>query len=286
MSLRGFQLALSELVMKPGLRRRIAEGAGVEEALGSFELSERERRRLEALARDGRLKTGTTIHRSFRLSMLANTLPRTCKVLAPAELKPLVHAYWRETLPRSLQYVPEAWRFAEFALARIREGAVENPYVEEVLELELATLALGRARAWEPPEGSPRSQQGEAALPAGIGESSPARLRLHPACRIVRFRHSPEELLAPLAAGQAPPAGLAEGEYYLLLISRGEGRVDFRGVPLEQGRVMAACLGTGEGGDAEAAAAALENLPERTGLAMETCREAASTAMEQGWIVS
>ena len=89
MSLRGFQLALSELVMKPGLRRRIADGAvGAEEALAGFELSDRERRRLEALARDARLKTGTTIHRSFRLSMLANTLPRTCKVLAPAG------AYW------------------------------------------------------------------------------------------------------------------------------------------------------------------------------------------------
>src|SRR5437764_905727 len=119
MSLLGFQQALAELVMTPALRRRVADGgAQVDAALAAYELSARERRRLEALARDPGLTTGTTIHRSFRLSMLLNTLPRTCKVLPPAALRELVHAYWQGTVPWSIQYVPEARRFAEFTLAR------------------------------------------------------------------------------------------------------------------------------------------------------------------------
>jgi hypothetical protein len=242
MSLLGFQQALAELVMTPALRRRVAEGgAGDGEALAAYDLSDRERRRLQALARDPGLRTGTTIHRSFRLSMLANVLPRTCKALAPQALRALVHAYWKENLPRSLEYVPEARRFAAYALARSRAGEVpDHPYLDEVLETELAILALAELPAWEPPtESGPESAPGDGPE-AGALPSDPRR-------RVVPFRHDPDAVLQPLAAGEAPPAGLPEGEHYLLLTARGGGRVNLRAVGRDEGRALQARL-TARGG--------------------------------------
>jgi hypothetical protein len=282
MSLRGFQQALSELVMTPALRRRVAaggaDGPDGDDALAVYELSARERRRLEALARDPGLKTGTTIHRSFRLSMLANALPRTCKVLAPPALRELVHAYWKENLPRSLQYVPEARRFAEFALERSRAGAVpENPYLDEVLETELAILSLAELEAWAPPPSA-----ATAAVSSGAdGDDGEAwAWLLHPLCRVVSFRHDPEAVLQPLAAGRVPPAGLAEGEHYLLLLARGGGRVDHRPVSRDEGRVLRACAAAGDAG------ARAEDLPRSAGLE-DAGRAAAALAAtgRAGWTV-
>src|SRR4051812_32758033 len=110
MSLQEFQRALSDLVMSPALRARVA--AEGDEDLGAYELSERELRRLKALARDPGLRTGALIHRASRLSMLSNTIPRTCRALGSRGLKELVHAYWNEHLPQSMLYVQEATRFA------------------------------------------------------------------------------------------------------------------------------------------------------------------------------
>jgi hypothetical protein len=270
MSLRGFQQALSELVMQPALRRRLAEGAEEETAaaLAAYDLSERERRRLALLVRDPGLQTGTTIHRSFRLSMLANALPRTCKALRPPELKELVYAYWREHLPRSYQYLPEARGFAEFALARVRAGGLVNPFAEEVLEAELAMIALARVEAWQPPEAT-----GEE-----TGEGGDAKVRLHPLCRIVPFRHDPDTLLPALAAGRVPADGadaLPEGEHYLLLLSAGEGKIDLHSIGREQGRAMMAC---------SEEARRVETLAERADLAPAEGAAVVDGLLRLGWL--
>ncbi|HVR99092.1 MAG TPA: hypothetical protein VMW27_20910 [Thermoanaerobaculia bacterium] len=229
MSLRGFQQALSELVMSPRFRSRVAEGPG--EALAAYDLSDQERRRLESLAHDAGMKTGTLIHRSFRLSMLSNTLPRTCKVLGTQGLKELIDAYWRDHLPRNYVYAQEARRFAAFVLERLRAGEVANDYVEEVLETELALLALGEEPPWQLPRDEP---------PAGpAGWTS----RLHPSCRIVPFRHDPDRVLGTLAQGNVP-ADLPVGEFYLLLVGR-DGTVDLKPVSREQGRLLQAYDGGG-----------------------------------------
>ncbi len=282
MSLLAFQQALSELVMTPALRRRVAEGGaggqGGDDALAAYDLSDRERRRLAALARDPGLKTGTTIHRSFRLSMLLNTLPRTCKVLAPQALRELVHAYWKGTVPRSIQYVPEARRFAEFARERLRAGAVaDNPYLGEVLETELAILALAERDPWSPPvEPETTAPASAASEPAGDG---PASWRLHPSCRMVPFRHDPGAVLQPLAAGVAPPADLAEGEHHFLLLSRGGGRVDMRQVARDEGRLLQACAAAGDAG------ALSSDLQCSTGLEAGIAAAAFAAACRAGWAI-
>ena len=57
MSLPEFQRALAEMLMSPAFRTRVADYAdGADGALSSFDLSDKELRRLAALARDARLR--------------------------------------------------------------------------------------------------------------------------------------------------------------------------------------------------------------------------------------
>jgi hypothetical protein len=121
-------------------------------------------------------------------------------------------------------YVQEAGRFADYAFARLDAGTFANPFLREVLEMELGTLILGRTPAWEKPSGL----------------AAPERPRLHPHCRLVTFQHDPDAVMQALDAGR-PLDGLAEEERYLLLSSAGGGRVNLRQVPVEQGRVLAMC---------------------------------------------
>ncbi len=225
MSLQGFQQALTDLVMSPALRARVAEEGAA--CLASYPLSELELRRLEALARDPRVRTPTMLHRSFRLSMLANTLPRSCKALGPRGLRELTHAYWTEGPPRSMQYVKEALRFQEYTLGRLRDGSFRHDFLAEILETETENLALSRSGlAWEP---------GERPVPDDLALQTP---RLHPACRAVSWRHDPEAVLAALDAGR-PLEGMAEGEHTLLLISEGGGRVGLKPFRDDEGKVLA-----------------------------------------------
>jgi hypothetical protein len=253
MSLQDFQRALSDLVMSPGLRTRVAEQP--ESGLAAYELSERERRRLAAVARDPGLRTGMLLHRGFRLSMLSNTIPRTCRLLGPSGLKALVHAYWSDHPPQSMLYVQEAGRFADYAFARLADGTYEHPFLREVLETEMAVLILGKGSgAWEPPA--------RAAVPE--------RPRLHPLCRVVAFRHDPDAVLQALDAGRSLD-GLAAGEHFLLLTATGGGRVTMRQVPAAQGRALAACDGKRTAAEVGAAA----------GVGIEVMEEVAAG----GWVV-
>lgn len=228
MSLQDFQKALSDLVMSPALRARAVEDPAV---LAAYDLSERERRRLEALAQDGRMRTGTLLHRSFRLSMLSNTIPRTCRALGPKGIRELTHAYWSEGPPRSMQYIKEALRFGEFALGRLRDGSFRHDFLGEVLETEMSLLRLGRSGA--------ALEAGERTVPEDLGCRV---LRLHPACQVVAWRHDPDAVLAALDAGR-PLEGFPEGEHFLLITSTGSGRVTLKPVGREVGRVLRAADG-------------------------------------------
>jgi hypothetical protein len=233
MSLPEFQRALSEMVMSPAFRTRVADDAAG--ALSSFDLSAKELRRLEALARDARLKTGTLLHRSTRLSMLSNTLPRTCRVVGPRGLKELTHAYWSAHPPYSAFYVEEGRRFGRFALEQLAAGAFRHPFLREVLETELAFLDLADAgTAWAPSAVPVRP-----AIAPADNAWVPHR---HPLCRAVRFDHPPLRLLQELDAGRVPE-DLPAGEHHLLVTVAALGRVDLHELPPDQGRALLACDG-------------------------------------------
>lgn len=229
MSLQGFQQALTDLVMSPALRARVAEETAA--CLEGYPLSELEIRRLTALARDPRVRTPTLLHRSFRLSMLANTLPRTCKALGPRGLRELTHAWWEEGPPRTMQYVKEALRFSDYALGRLRDGSFRHEFLEEILETETAILTLSRSGlVWT---------AGERTVPDDLALQTP---RLHPACRVVSWRHDPDAVLAALDAGR-PLEGLPEGEHVLLLAAEGGGRVALKTFGRDERRALRAVDG-------------------------------------------
>lgn len=257
MSLQGFQQALTDLVMSPALRARVAEDPAA--CLSGYELSELEVRRLAALARDPRVRTPTLLHRSFRLSMLANTLPRTCKALGPQGLRELTHAYWSEGPPRTMQYVKEALRFSEYALGRLRDGSFRHDFLEEVVETETAILTLGRSGLVREP--------GERPVPADLALQAP---RLHPACRPVPWRHDPNAVLAALDAGR-PLDGMPAGEHVLLLAAEADRRVALKTFGREEGRALLAVDGVRTVGEL---CAALE-VPERV----------FAELMAEGWVV-
>ncbi len=234
MSLAVFQHVLSRLVTSPPFRAQVAESPA--EALAPFDLTGRERGRLEAITRDSGLRTGTMIHRSFRLSMLTNTLPCTCKALGAEGIKEIVHAYWLEQPSRSLLYVQEGLRFGAWALPRLRQGLGGiggNPLLPEVLEAEVAMLELSRQEIWDTPPPPPQE----------TGDTLEGLVpRLHPYLRVIRFRRDPDVVMRELGAGRMPE-GLPEGEHYLLVRSTAPGKVDFGQAPPEAGRVLYACAG-------------------------------------------
>lgn len=189
MSLQAFQQALSELVMSPEFRQRLQEEP--EAALAAYDLDPRERRRVLSVAADQRVRASTVIHRSFRLGMLLDTMPRTCAALGNAGLKEIVHAYWRSHLPKDYYYAREAARFGAYLLEQLAGGEVVSPYAEEVLHFELASLELRR------------SASDEAGTPAE--EPTPAERR-------VTFRHDPRVLLPALDRKEIP-AAVPEGTF-------------------------------------------------------------------------
>jgi hypothetical protein len=219
MTLLAFQQTLAALVASPELRRRAEAG---DERDWPPTLDARERRRLRVLARAPGLRTGTIIHRSFRLSMLSTSLPRTCKALGAQAIKALTHDFWRAHPPRSLLYRREALRFARYALPRLRAGEFANAWLPEVLEAEARLLELLE-----------EADAGQAVAPTGPGDGP----RLAPGCRVVCFRAPPLTVLNTLAEGRLPEES-APGEHYLLLRCLGPGRVDLRALDAAHGRLL------------------------------------------------
>jgi hypothetical protein len=208
LSLTEFQHALSALVASPALCRRLATGAAGEDGglLTPYALTEREERRLLAVARQRGMATNCALYRANRLSPLRAFLPRTCALLGPrlrAELDAYLETY-RET---DLQFRREIEAFGRSLLGRFEAGEIPIPVLPDVIAFELASHEL---------QSLPRKDI-EARLAAGSGTG---RLRLHPLIRVLRLRHDPAVLLPPLVAGEPLPEDLPKGEFFLLLDAR------------------------------------------------------------------
>jgi hypothetical protein len=179
MALADFQRAVAALVMDPAFKRRILDGGP--EALEGFELTARERNRLEGLAAQGRgLEVGTLFHRSFRLTKIGYTFPRVCELLGGEALSEVLDAYWQEHPDVHEYFFQEARRFGHWLLRRC-ENAPDTPLEDlTAYELALVEVNLGGAEAE----------------------------------RLVRFRCDPHELLERLASRDQPRQARA-GEFWL-----------------------------------------------------------------------
>lgn len=227
MSLQVFQHVLAEMVMSPSFRVAVQDNA--EQALAAFQLAPHERQRLATIAHDPGVKIGTMIHRSFRVGMFANRLPRTCTALGKQGLQDILLEYWETHPPQTLFYAQEAARFASFVSTQIIQGKLSNPYVEAVLKLELGLIELA-------------SSSGVLVQDALDIEhiSLDTSVVTHPACRVIQFDHDPNILLQSLNAGEVPEM-VPRGEYYILLRRSADGQMHTHQISSDLGIVLLIC---------------------------------------------
>ncbi len=200
MSLQGFQQALADLVASPEMRALACQDPDA--AFARYQLNSKDRRRLEALAHDRRgMGAGNLIHNSFRLGLVAETLPKTLNLLGPARSEPLLKKYWHTTPPKDFRYSNEAFRFADHLRLQQDEGELDEPFLEEVLNFELTTLSALQHKSPPP--------------------------------KLLEFRHDPEVLLPALEDPDVDPRALdlEEGEYYVLVRRLPSGDLDARPIP-------------------------------------------------------
>lgn len=170
MSQTTFQAELARLLIDSDFRTDVRSHG---EASLDADLTDRERRRLVAVASDPGLDITRTLHDGWRLSKVLLMLPLTSALLGGERLAEELRNFWPTRVPRSLYFREEAIAFCEWLL----EGDASTPYLEEVVAFERATLELRAPWAPDPPE-----------------------------MQTVHFEHDPERLLADLAAGEAPDA--------------------------------------------------------------------------------
>jgi hypothetical protein len=118
--------------------------------------------------------------------------------------------FWRTCEHTNLQFKAEVEQFAAFIRDRVKSGNVEDPYISEVLEFELAIDDL---------RFKPRRRI-LLALQRAPAEMQPTGVSMNPLVRLLRFRHNPVVLLQMLVEQKQPPSKLPEGEFFLLLDGR------------------------------------------------------------------
>ena len=199
MTLQAYQDIFCRMIASSDYRARLIENPAT--VFEQHDLSDRERRRLTAMADHPGMRVNTAIHRANRLTPLDQTLPFTCFLLGQ-RLGPLLDRYWHDNPTENLQLPAECVRFADFLAAEMEAGRLLDPIVGEVLAFERACTEL---RFYT---------EQELRLQAG------AAGRLPPQVRVLRFQHDPERLLNALSELQPPPPDLAEGEFHLAIDAR------------------------------------------------------------------
>lgn len=193
MSLEAFQRAMSDLVASADLCNRLLREP--ESVLSAYDLTPRERRRLESAVGQRGMAVNCSLYRANRITPIYNYLPYTCFLLGD-ELMPTMLAFWEAHRDAQPQFRKEIEKFGEFL--RGRADSVPDSVLCDALEFELAVNSLRFTTKRE-----------QAAHP-------------HPRLRVVRLRHDPELLLKLLADKSPPPYGLPEGEFWLLVDGTGE----------------------------------------------------------------
>jgi hypothetical protein len=189
MTLLGYQQALCDMVASPALCVDVRKDPT--SALSSYDISPKERGRLSAVAHQRGMSTNCTLHRLNRMTPIYSYLPLTCTLLGDDLIRE-AERFWQHCKLEDLQFKPETQRFASFLRGRIGEGALPNPYLEDVLSLELAAIEL----QW----------------------------KVDPPVRVVRFCNDPEPLLTDLREGRRPTGEFktSDRDYFIVLDGRGD----------------------------------------------------------------
>jgi hypothetical protein len=224
LSLQAFQHALSELVASPPLCLAVREGGA--DFFHRFDLSEMEKDRLLEVVWQRGMSVSCSMYRSNRVTPIYTLLNFTCVLLA-GDLKKELDEYWTSSSLPDLQFKQEIERFSQYLKRRIASGAITNPFLEEVLNFELAMNELRyipRRRILQ------RIREAPAA-----NEADP--LQLNPLIRVVQFRHEPFELLDLLRQKRAIPDQSPSGEFFVLL-SAVEEQMDIKPLDTNLGNIL------------------------------------------------
>lgn len=192
MSLVGYQRALADLIASPQLC--LAVRADPADALAPYELTLRERERLEAVVVQPGMSTSCTLYRINRMTPIFSYLPLTCFLLG-ARLIVEAERFWSEGKPEDLQFGPETERFAQFLESGLQAKTLDDPYIGEVLHFELTVNRL-QARV--------RQELDE------------------PLTAIAEFKHDPLPLLEALATRRRPESEPVRGQFFVELDASGE----------------------------------------------------------------
>lgn len=224
MSIRGFQRALADLVSSPDLcRATLAKPTSLETR---YDLTELEQRRLLYCAGHRGMKVCWGLYRANRLGPIHANFRLTCVALA-SHLRDELEAFWRDSLPRDLQFQSESDRFAAFLFRRVQDRELNLPIIEDVVRFELAVSSL-RFQS---------RRQVSRTLSQAAAETNFVMI-LHPFLRLIRFSHEPERLLEALTQKQPVPSDLARGEFFVLVDAKEEGTPAIRIVDTRLGNVL------------------------------------------------
>ncbi|MBI2738364.1 MAG: hypothetical protein HYX38_17690 [Rhodospirillales bacterium] len=180
MSIAEFQRAFADLIASPERCVALREGAG--DVLAGYDITRRERKRLEAMVHHEAMSVNCSLYRVNRLIPVYSVLPHSCRLLGNRLMEAL-DAFWAASRHATLQYRWESWRFGLWLEERIAARRLSGGPVEDAIRLEMAMFDV------------------QAAARSGSGGSRQ---------RVVLLRYDPDELLdetipaeelQPLASG-------------------------------------------------------------------------------------
>jgi len=140
MSLAGFQRAYADLAASARLCLAVRANAG--EALAAYELTTRERQRLERAVWQRGMNANCTIYRATRITALNAVVPITLRRIGP-DLRAVLDAYWEDHPVHDTSFAREAARFIAW-LERHTEALHEAG--EEIVAFARGELTLDEKR--------------------------------------------------------------------------------------------------------------------------------------------
>jgi len=132
-----FQQALADLTASPELCIRVRQDPSV--LRDTYQLTEREWRRLTAIVTHRGMECACILYRANRLAPLAMNVPRTCRALG-ADLRDLVSEFWAAHPESNVHFYIETERFCRFLKAKLDEGRTYAPDVARLLAWETAII--------------------------------------------------------------------------------------------------------------------------------------------------
>ena len=143
MSIAEFQRAFADLIASP--ERCVALREGRTDVLADYDMTLRERKRLETMVHHEAMSVNCSLYRVNRLIPVYSVLPHSCRLLGDRLMDEL-DAFWAASRHATLQYRWESWRFGLWLEERIATRRLPAGPVEDAIRLEMAMFDVQAAQ--------------------------------------------------------------------------------------------------------------------------------------------